>query len=289
MTQLTLPASAKINLFLHIVGRRSDGYHQLQTAFQFLEWADSLHFQLRDDREIQLTHTGNAVDIPVEQNIIWRAAKRLQACTGVKQGANIQLEKRIPIGAGLGGGSSNAATTLHGLNHLWRCQLSSQTLEKMGAELGADVPVFVRGHASWAEGIGEQLTAIHPAEQVCLVIVPNCQVNTRWAFAHPDLPRNTPSITLANFLTGACATTNDFAAIIAKEYPEVAMASTWLAQYASPRLTGSGSAVFGFFLDWRSANATLSTLPPTFSAFITTTTNLSPLQKELDKMARRSL
>lgn len=280
----TLPAPAKLNLFLHIVGRRDDGYHELQTVFQFLDITDTLQFRLRNDGEIHL-HTD--LDFPAEQNLVWRAAKLLQQHTNTKQGADITLQKRIPLGAGMGGGSSDAATTLVGLNRLWHTGLSSAALEKLGKQLGADVPIFVRGQASWAEGIGEQLMPVDCPERYYLVVVPPCQVSTQEVFSHPALTRNTPRIKVSDFLFHPAKTHNDFESLVAKLYPPVAAALQWLQQFATPRLTGSGSAIFAEFADPAMAKCILKQLPTPNCGFVTKAINRSPLLLELDNIATR--
>ncbi|TVP89712.1 MAG: 4-(cytidine 5'-diphospho)-2-C-methyl-D-erythritol kinase, partial [Pseudomonadaceae bacterium] len=194
---LSLPAPAKLNLFLHITGRRTDGYHTLQTLFQFLDYGDTLHFQPRRDGQIQLHTELEGVD-PAD-NLILRAAKLLQPHCAQHGGADIRLDKRLPMGGGLGGGSSDAATTLLGLNQLWQCGLTLDQLAELGLQLGADVPVFVRGHAAWAEGVGEQLTPVDIEEPWYLVAIPDCNVSTAEVFSDQRLTRDTPPITLAAF------------------------------------------------------------------------------------------
>lgn len=237
------PAPAKLNLFLHITGRRPDGYHELQTVFQFLDWGDQLRIEPRADGEL-LLHEGTP-GVQREHDLVYRAAYALQVATGTRRGADIWLHKRIPIGAGLGGGSSDAATTLLALNRLWRTQLGPERLAALGARLGADVPVFVHGHAAWAEGVGERLTPIGLPEPWYLVLVPDCSVATASVFAAPDLHRDHPPVTPEDFLAGYCG--NDCWPVVRKRYPQIVAAYEWLGQFAPPRLTGTGSALFASF------------------------------------------
>ncbi|HZX51641.1 MAG TPA: 4-(cytidine 5'-diphospho)-2-C-methyl-D-erythritol kinase, partial [Pseudomonas sp.] len=198
--ELILPAPAKLNLMLHILGRRADGYHELQTLFQFLDFADELGFALRQDGEIQL-HT--PIDgVPHDSNLIVRAARSLQHASGTRLGADIWLDKRLPMGGGIGGGSSDAATTLLGLNHLWQLNWDQDRLAALGLSLGADVPVFVRGHAAFAEGVGERLTAVELDEPWFLVAIPQVFVSTAEVFSDPELTRDTPPIKVRSLLEG---------------------------------------------------------------------------------------
>ncbi|MGE8479506.1 MAG: 4-(cytidine 5'-diphospho)-2-C-methyl-D-erythritol kinase, partial [Pseudomonas shirazensis] len=187
MTTLSLPAPAKLNLWLHIIGRRDDGYHELETVFQFLDHADQLRFALRDDDQVRLQTDVPGVDH--DSNLIVRAARQLQQQSGCTQGVDIWLEKLLPMGGGIGGGSSDAATTLLGLNHLWQLGWDLDRLAALGLSLGADVPVFVRGHAAFAQGVGEQLTPVDPAEPWYVVLVPQVSVSTAEIFSHPQLTR----------------------------------------------------------------------------------------------------
>ncbi|MCB1661175.1 MAG: 4-(cytidine 5'-diphospho)-2-C-methyl-D-erythritol kinase [Pseudomonadales bacterium] len=273
---LSLPAPAKLNLMLHITGRRTDGYHLLQTIFQFINYCDQLSFTLTKSPEIRLnTELDN---VSVEQNLIYRAAKLLQAHTATKQGANVSLIKNIPIGGGLGGGSSDAATTLIGLNQLWRTGLSLQQLAEMGLTLGADVPVFIHGCASWAEGVGEQLTKVQLAEPWYLVITPACQVSTTEIFSHKELTRNTPAITIATALGHGGK--NDCESVVSALYPEVKMALNWLNQFAKARLTGTGSSLFASFETRQQAEQVFEQLPTPLTGFIAQGSNLSPLHQK---------
>ncbi|HLT64154.1 MAG TPA: 4-(cytidine 5'-diphospho)-2-C-methyl-D-erythritol kinase [Pseudohongiella sp.] len=257
LPSLTLPALCKLNLFLHITGRREDGYHLLQTVFQLLDYGDELSFHLRDDDQIVLH-----CDIPeldVEDNLVMRAARLLSEHCDSCQGVDIELVKHIPAGAGLGGGSSDAATTLVALNHLWGCGLSRDELQKLGLSLGADVPVFVHATSAWAEGIGEQLTPVVLPEHWFVVLTPACHVATAKIFSHEELTRDTKAIKMAAFLAGQSR--NDCEMLVRKLYPEVDAAIEWLNQFAPARMTGTGSSVFAAFDDETSARAVLAKLP----------------------------
>ncbi len=266
-------APAKINLFLHITGQRNDGYHELQTVFQFLDYCDTLSFEHTFDNEIQLLTLIEGV--AHDDNLIVRAAKLLQHASGMNKGALIVLDKKLPMGGGLGGGSSNAATTLIALNQLWDCQLSKQQLAQIGLNLGADVPVFIHGHAAWAEGIGEDLVAISPPEPWYMVIVPNCHVSTAEIFASPQLTRDCRSITISRFLSGEGS--NVCEDVVTKAYPPVAEALDWLSQYGSPAMTGTGACVFADFESQQQAQQVLAMLPEIWQGFVAKGCNVSPL------------
>src|SRR6478735_4428048 len=258
---ITLPAPAKLNLFLHITGRRNDGYHLLQTVFQLLDFGDELSFSLRDDGQI-LIHSELA-DVPTEQNLIVRAARLLQNHRPFAHGADITLAKHLPLGGSLGGGSSDAATTLLGLNQLWDLQLDIDTLAQLGLQLGADVPVFVHGYSSWAEGIGEQLTPIELPTQWFVVLTPDCSINTAEIFNAEQLTRNTPAITIAAFLQGGSqiATRNDCQPVVEQGYPAVKHLLEWLSTHAACRMTGTGASVFATFSTRQQADAVLAQRP----------------------------
>lgn len=278
---LTLLAPAKLNLFLHIVGRRPDGYHLLQTVFQLLDFGDELGFSLRDDGQI-LLHS-ELPGVPVEQNLIVRAARLLQNHCPFPQGADITLAKHLPMGGGLGGGSSDAATTLLGLNRLWDLQLSIDKLAALGLQLGADVPVFVRGHSSWAEGVGEQCTPLELPERWFVVMTPNCSVNTAEIFNAEQLTRNTPAITIAAFSQGGSqiATRNDCQPVVEQAYPAVKNLLAWLSTYAACRMTGTGASVFADFPTRRQAEAVLAQKPADVSGFVAKGVNTSPTLRQL--------
>ncbi len=272
---LLLPAPAKLNLMLHITGRRPDGYHHLQTIFQFIDYCDELSLTATDSHKITLT--ARLAEVTPEQNLIYRAAKLLQAHTNTERGANIQLRKNIPMGGGLGGGSSNAATTLIGLNQLWQTGLSLTQLAEIGLSLGADVPVFIHGCASWAEGIGEQLTKVSLPEPWYLVITPPCKVSTAEIFSHKELTRNTPAITIATALGHGGK--NDCESVVSALYPEVKMALNWLNQFANARLTGTGASLFASFDTKQQAMQVFEQLPKPLTGFIAQGLNLSPLHQ----------
>jgi len=271
------PAPAKLNLFLHIIGRREDGYHQLQTVFQLLEFGDELTFSLRNDAVISLA--GNYAEINPEQDLIYRAALLLQQHSAIKLGVDINIVKRIPLGGGLGGGSSDAATTLVALNQLWGTDLSTATLAQLGLRLGADVPVFIQGFSAWGEGIGEKLTPITLPEQWFLVIHPGCHVPTVRIFNTPDLTRNTSPITIRHFLDGAGH--NDCKKVVFREYPEVARAAAWLDQWTEAKLTGTGACIFGQFATQLAAQEVLTKLPKSWQGFVSKGKNVSPLRAKL--------
>jgi 4-diphosphocytidyl-2-C-methyl-D-erythritol kinase len=267
------PAPAKLNLFLHITGRRSDGYHELQTAFQFLDYGDSLQFDVTEDTRLQLTTS--MAGVSDENNLILRAARLLQQYAGVQKGALISVQKRLPMGGGLGGGSSNAATTLVALNELWQCRLTEPELAQIGLKLGADVPVFIAGHAAWAEGVGEKLTPISPTEPWFAVIVPDCQVSTAEIFSSSELTRDCEPITISRFLSGEGR--NVCEAVVRKHYPAVANALNWLAKYATPRMTGTGACVFADFDNQAQAQKVVDNLPSNWQGFVAKGCNRSPL------------
>ncbi len=256
--KLTCLAPAKLNLFLHVVGRRPDGYHLLQTLFRFIDLHDTLHFTLREDGAV---HRTNSVEgVAEEQDLCVRAARLLQRETGCTLGVDITLEKRIPLGGGLGGGSSDAATTLLALNKLWNLGLSRARLMQFGLTLGADVPVFIFGENAFAEGVGEQLQAYPLSEAWYVVLFPPVHVSTAQVFAHPELTRDTISLRIRGLSLQALH--NDLQSVVCGLYPEVAQHIAWLAQFAKARLTGSGACVFAEFASAEQAQAVLEQLPP---------------------------
>lgn len=275
MTAQTWPAPAKINHFLHVVGRRSDGYHLLQTVFQFLDLADELRIAVTADGEVRCA--GNYPEASAPDDLALRAALALQQVCGVSQGADIYVHKRVPIGGGLGGGSSDAATTLTALNHLWGIGLTTDQLAKFSLNLGADVPVFIRGFAAWAEGVGEFLTPLELPENWLLLIHPNCRVSTAAVFDAPDLMRDTAPMTTRDFLAGAGG--NDCEPVARRLCPEVGAALDWLAaRGARARLSGTGASVFAVFQREAEARALLAELPAKWQGFATRGRNRSPLQ-----------
>ena len=273
-TSLTLLAPAKLNLFLHITGRRPDGYHELQTLFQLLDWGDTLTFSPNHSGEIHLS--GSAVGVADEDNLIVRAARSLQRDD---HGVNIHLDKRIPTGGGLGGGSSNAATTLLALNHLWHCGLSRAELQAIGARLGADVPVFVGARSAWAEGVGEKLTPVDLPEQWFLILAPDCHVGTAEIFSHEQLTRNSSPIKMAAFFEGN--TRNDCQQLVRNLHPEVDNALITLEKFGKARLTGTGACVFTSFDSAEDARAAQQQLPPQWTGIVARGINESPAVKSL--------
>ena len=271
------PAPAKLNLMLRVVGRRDDGYHLLQTVFQFITIADQLRFLARDDGEI--IRTPKIYGVPEEEDLVVRAAQLLKSRSGVTAGVEIELEKSIPMGAGLGGGSSDAATTLLALNRLWGLGLSEEELSELGLQLGADVPVFIRGHAAWAEGIGERLEAIELPEEWYLVLFPSCHVSTAEIFSHPQLTRDSARITIADFFAGSRE--NDCLPVVIKEHSEVAEAMKWLGQFAEARLTGTGAAVFAAFDSKEKAKEVHAKLPGHWKGAVGRGVNCSPVLEML--------
>nr|WP_111740547.1 4-(cytidine 5'-diphospho)-2-C-methyl-D-erythritol kinase [Leminorella richardii] len=265
---------AKLNLFLYITGRRPDGYHTLQTLFQFLDYGDTLNFHVRQDNDICLLTPIDGV--PNEQNLIVRAARLLQQHTGCLLGADITLNKRLPMGGGLGGGSSNAATVLVALNHLWHCGLSQEALCELGLTLGADVPVFIYGHSAFAEGVGERFIPVKPEEKWFLVAHPGVTIPTVTIFTDPDLQRNTPERKLDALLSSPFS--NDCEPIARKRYPEVEQLISWLLEYAPSRLTGTGACVFAEFNTESAAQRVLQQAPEWLHGFIARGVNVSPLK-----------
>lgn len=269
----TWPAPAKLNLMLHVVGRRADGYHLLQTVFQLLDFGDELSFMPTDDNEV--ARDGDLEGVPESDDLSLRAARLLKTRSGYPGGVRIRTEKRIPVAAGLGGGSSDAATTLVALNHIWGIGYDRSRLAQIGLELGADVPVFVQGRSAWAEGIGEVLTPIELPGRWYLIIVPDCAVATRDVFDAPELTRNTPPTTIRGFL--ATGGRNDCEPVVRAQYPQVAAALDWLGRFAPARLTGTGAAVFAAFANRDEAETLAAACPTETRAFVARGLNESPL------------
>ncbi|SBS65821.1 4-(cytidine 5'-diphospho)-2-C-methyl-D-erythritol kinase [Vibrio splendidus] len=272
------PSPAKLNLFLYITGRRDNGYHELQTLFQFVEFGDELTVSANQETSA-ITITPEIPGVALEDNLIWKAATALQQYTSTSFGADIELKKVLPMGGGIGGGSSNAATVLVALNYLWQLNLSDDQLAEIGLQLGADVPVFVRGHAAFAEGVGEQLQPANPDEKWYLVVKPQVSIATVDIFTHSELTRNTPKRALATLLEQEYV--NDCEKIVRMLYPEVDKQLSWLLQYAPSRLTGTGSCVFAEFSSKKEAESVLEQLPDTVSAFVARGRNISPLKETL--------
>lgn len=272
------PAPAKINLFLHIVGRRPDGYHLLQTHFQFLDHGDELRFAVRADGAIR--RVTDLPGVPAATDLVVRAAQALQAASGCRLGADIAVDKRLPMGGGLGGGSSNAATVLVALDRLWGTGLGVEALAALGLALGADVPVFVRGVAAWAEGVGERLIPLAADEPWCLVIHPACEVPTAAVFKHPELTRDTPAMTIPGLPPDLMH--NDCEPVTRRLYPAVGAALDWLSGHAPARMSGTGACIFASF-DTREAAQTVGWLVPApWSWFVARRCNRSPLLARLE-------
>lgn len=269
------PAPAKLNLFLHVTGRRADGYHTLQTVFQFLDFGDELSFTIEDNGPI--TRATPFPSVTEEQDLAVRAARLLKETAAVRHGACIYLTKRIPIGGGLGGGSSDAATTLLALNELWGTHLPVPELAALGLRLGADVPVFIHGHAAWAEGIGEILTPIEPEPAWYLVVVPPVHVSTAQVFAAPELTRYSPPLTIRDFHAGR-GPRNDLEPVVRSRYPEVDRAMRLLAEFGEPRLSGSGGCVFLKMPDAYRGRQVLDRIPKPFTGFVARGMNRHPIK-----------
>jgi 4-diphosphocytidyl-2-C-methyl-D-erythritol kinase len=280
---ITLPAPAKLNLFLHITGQRDDGYHNLQTVFQLLDYGDTLTITPTDSKDIQFSCTME--ELENSQNLVLRAAQLLFKETGGVSGAHILLKKVLPTGGGLGGGSSDAATTLLGLNRLWNCGLKPDELARLGLALGADVPVFVKGFSAWAEGVGELLQVIDIPERWYLVLTPDCPISTGEVFSHPQLTRHTPAIKIAGFPFSGSK--NDCETLVCSLYPEVKKVLDWLPCIRETRMTGTGSSVFAAYETEQEARQALQQaridLPGLKSAFVARGVNESPLHQALRK------
>jgi 4-diphosphocytidyl-2-C-methyl-D-erythritol kinase len=288
--QLRLPAPAKLNLFLHITGRRTDGYHLLQTLFQILDTGDELHFSNNQSGTIALTCNDKSLE--GTDNLIYRAALALKPYAAADAGAEIFLDKKLPMGGGLGGGSSDAATTLHALNKLWQLNLSVAELAAIGLKLGADVPLFVEGYTAFAEGVGEQLQAVTLPQAVYLVVTPACHVSTAAVFTHPDLIRDTAQIKTSDVLNSVSQPDwlwqpgfnwhNDCQPLVERLYPIVAITLQWLVEYAPSRMTGTGASIFAEFPDEISARRALANLPANCRGFVARGVNRSPLLTALE-------
>ncbi len=274
--KLRWPAPAKLNLMLHVIGRRADGYHELQSVFQFLQLGDEIAFELRQDAVI--ARIGGNEAVPAEQDLILRAARLLSTNCGVNRGVDIRVYKQLPVGGGLGGGSSNAATTLHALNLLWQTGLDISQLAALGLRLGADVPVFIHGQAAFAEGVGEHLTPIDLPEPWYLVINPGVPVATAEIFAAAQLTRDTPAIKICDLFTSTWS--NDCTPVVIARYPEVKHALDWLGHYAEAKMSGTGASVFAEFGTQQQACEVRDELRlsmPSWTAFVARGCNRSPL------------
>jgi 4-diphosphocytidyl-2-C-methyl-D-erythritol kinase len=268
------PAPGKLNLLLHITGRRADGYHELQTLFQFLTRCDWLYFDVSGPEGVRLA--GQPAGVPAEADLCVRAARLLREVSGTTRGVTLYNDKCLPMGGGLGGGSSDAATTLLVLNRLWELGLEINELADLGLRLGADVPVFIHGHSAWAEGVGEVLTPASPPETWFLVLVPPVSVSTADIFSDPELTRDTPRTKIADLISGGGR--NDCEAVVRRRYPEVAAALDWLDRFSPSRMTGTGACVFASFATEADAQAVARQIPQTWSGFVARGVNRSPLQ-----------
>jgi 4-diphosphocytidyl-2-C-methyl-D-erythritol kinase len=271
------PAPAKLNLFLHVTGRRADGYHELQTLFQLIDLCDTVAISVREDGQIE--RPVGPPEVPCEADLTVQAARALQSATGTRLGASLKVRKRIPQGGGLGGGSSDAATTLLALNEMWSCGLSLSELASLARPLGADVPVFVQGSSAWAEGIGERLTPVTLPGNWYVVIHPGVSVSTREVFQSPELTRNSPLITLRAFFESGGR--NDCEPVVRSRAPQVAEALEWLGRFAPARLTGTGSCVFSACGSASDAERLAARVPDRWMSFVAEGLNTSPVHERL--------
>ena len=279
MTARWWPAPAKLNLFLHVTGRRPDGYHLLQTLFQLVDLCDELAFEITDDGEVSRiddVDTRPPAGVAPDDDLCVRAARALQGATGCTQGVRIRVRKRIPLGGGLGGGSSDAATTLRVLDQLWGTATGVEKLSSIGVQLGADVPVFVHGRSAWAEGVGERLTPLRLPEAWFVVIHPGVSVPTREVFQAPELTRNSPLITIP--APWGPARRNDCEPVVRVRFPPVAEALDWLAQHAPARLTGTGACVFAACASAALAERVAARVPDRWRSWVVRGLAMSPLE-----------
>jgi len=278
------PAPAKLNLFLHIIGRRTDGYHELQTAFQLLDFSDTIRIEPTDDGAV--TRLDGPPGVSPDEDLAVRAARALQAATGSRRGARLRVEKQIPLGGGLGGGSSDAATVLVGLNELWGTGLDLAQLASIGADLGADVPVFVHGRSAWAEGIGERLMPLKLPKRWFVVIHPGVAVPTHAVFQAPELTRNSPVITIRGLFE--VQTRNDCEPVVRARFPVVGDALDWLGRFAEARLTGTGSCVFAAFESAAAAERVAARVPDEWRSWVARGLDRSPLHEQLAQLQGES-
>lgn len=274
----SFPAPAKLNLFLHVIGRREDGYHLLQTVFQLIDHGDVLHIAVDDSGEV--IHENPLPGVPAESDLIVRAARLLQACTGTRQGCRLRIDKHLPMGGGLGGGSSDAATTLIGLNHLWQLKLSREALQALGLQLGADVPVFIYGRNAFAEGVGEALQSIDLPKNWYVVLTPPVSVPTAEIFRDESLTRDSPPIIMAAF--PSYRVRNDLQPVAERKYPIIATYLNWLSQFGPAMMTGSGACVFAAFDTREKAQNVMNQLPAEMQGFIAAGLMQHPLFDLLD-------
>ena len=280
VTTMRLPSPAKLNLFLHITGRREDGYHELQTVFQFIDLCDTLEFSLTQNNRI--TISPEIEGLPTEENLIYKAAKLLAPFKKDKTfGVDIRLEKQLPMGGGIGGGSSNAATTLLALNTLWECHLTLEKLAEMGVTLGADIPVFVMGFSAFAEGVGERLQKVEPDTPYFLLLKPNCHVSTVQIFTDKYLTRDTPPIKIPHALK--LGGHNDCLDVVKKHNPEVNEAYLWLKNHGDAKLTGTGACLFLAFDNLLDAERVKQLIPKKWQSWVCRSTNTSPTHDALNQ------
>jgi len=291
------PSPAKLNLFLHVVGQREDGYHELETLFQFLDYSDTIEISVTKSSAIELLTPIDGVNN--DDNLIVKAALLLQKEMLKKNhfpsaflGAKISISKKLPMGGGLGGGSSNAATILVALNALWQCDFSTDELAELGLCLGADVPIFIHGFSAFARGIGEELTSVKPDETWYLVCKPNISISTASVFTSPDLPRKTPKLVFEDFneiykdndLFNDEKYHNDCQTMVIKHYDEVAKLVAWLIEYAPSRMTGTGACVFSRFYSENEAYEIQSKLPSGIESFVAQGLNQTPLFSAIENL-----
>jgi len=276
-------APAKLNLFLHITGRRADGYHLLQTVFHFINISDTLYFEVSENNQINISPS--IENVPDEENIIIKAAKLLQSTAGIHKGATIRLTKRLPMGGGLGGGSSDAATTLLALNKLWDINMKKDELMSLGLSLGADVPIFIHGQTAWAEGVGETLTNVPELENMAknwfLVLFPKINVKTGAIFSSSELTRDKLPIRIRDFLNGT--TENVFEPVVAEQYPEIREALNWLSQFADAKLTGTGACIFASFKTEQEAREVAAQAPKKWQTFVAKGCFTTPIEDMYNK------
>ncbi|MBJ7538285.1 4-(cytidine 5'-diphospho)-2-C-methyl-D-erythritol kinase [Marinomonas transparens] len=282
---MQLPSPAKLNLFLHITGQRQDGYHELQTLFQFIDLCDTLHFSLNEESDV--TISPEIKDLPTQENLVYKAAKLLEPFRKkTTYGVAIRLEKQLPMGGGIGGGSSNAATTLLALNQLWQCQLSLEKLAQLGVQLGADVPVFVMGFSAFAEGVGERLQKVTLPTPYFLLVKPNCHVSTCQIFTDKDLTRDTPPIRISHALK--LGGHNDCLNLVRKYNPEVNEAYLWLKNHGDVKLTGTGACLFLTFNNAHDAEQVRATIPEKWQAWVCRGCNVSPTHDVLNQWIEKN-
>ncbi len=277
----TWPAPAKLNLMLRVMGRRPDGYHLLQTVFQFVDWCDWITFYPVDDSRVSLASP--LPGLAEEDDLTVKAAKLLQNATGCRQGVKIKVEKNLPMGGGIGGGSSDAATTLLVLNVLWGLNLTTKKLMELGLALGADVPIFVYGKSAWAEGVGEKIQGVELPEPWAIIIKPQCDVSTKEIFSRPELTRDSKPITIEDFVFGNYQ--NDCLAVVSTLYPPIKKALDDLSRFSKPRLTGTGACVFALFCSETDAKNAYSVIRKQWDAFLVKTQNKSPLHSKFVGLA----